>query len=86
MVKSSSDNQPPVFNFEGINYIFLELEGIYLVSTTRFNAQVSLILNYLNQIVNVIKDFCGSLSENVVRKNFILIYEILDEMMDFGYP
>ena len=32
------------------------------------------------------KDYCGVLSEEAVRKNFILLYELLDEMMDFGYP
>jgi len=26
------------------------------------------------------------LSEEAIRKNFILIYELLDEMIDFGYP
>jgi AP-4 complex subunit mu-1 len=29
----------------------------------------------------VIKDFCGVLTEDAIRKNFILIYEILDEML-----
>ena len=26
------------------------------------------------------------LSEEGIRKNFILIYELLDEILDFGYP
>ncbi len=34
----------------------------------------------------MVKDFIGVLSEEAIRKNFVLIYEILDEMMDFGYP
>jgi AP-4 complex subunit mu-1 len=34
----------------------------------------------------VFKDYCGVLTEESIRKNFILIYELLDEMMDFGYP
>lgn len=32
------------------------------------------------------KDYCGTLSEEAIRKNFILLYEILDEMLDYGYP
>lgn len=32
------------------------------------------------------KDYCGILSEEAIRKNFVLIYELLDEMLDFGYP
>jgi AP-4 complex subunit mu-1 len=34
----------------------------------------------------VFKDYCGTLSEEAIRKNFILLYELLDEMMDYGYP
>tara|TARA_B110000503_G_C6885486_1_gene304521 strand:- start:381 stop:500 length:120 start_codon:yes stop_codon:yes gene_type:complete len=33
-----------------------------------------------------VKDFCGVINEESVRKNFILVYEILEEMLDFGYP
>jgi AP-4 complex subunit mu-1 len=34
----------------------------------------------------VFKDYCGTLSEEAMRKNFILLYELLDEMLDYGYP
>ena len=30
--------------------------------------------------------FNGEFNENQVRKNFALIYELLDEVMDFGLP
>ena len=34
----------------------------------------------------MIHDFCGGLEEEIMRKNFILIYELIDEMIDYGYP
>lgn len=34
----------------------------------------------------MIHDFCGGLEEDIMRKNFILIYELIDEMIDYGYP
>jgi len=40
----------------------------------------------LTRISGVIKDYCGLNSEEAIRKNFVLIYELLDEMLDFGYP
>ncbi|KAG6384085.1 hypothetical protein SASPL_156127 [Salvia splendens] len=30
--------------------------------------------------------FGGSFDEDAIRNNFVLIYELLDEIMDFGYP
>ena len=33
-----------------------------------------------------VQDYCGLLSEDAVRKNFVLVYELLDEIIDYGYP
>ena len=32
------------------------------------------------------QDYCGTLTEESIRKNFVLLYELLDEMVDYGYP
>jgi AP-4 complex subunit mu-1 len=33
-----------------------------------------------------IHDFCGGIEEELLRTNFVLIYELMDEMIDFGFP
>jgi hypothetical protein len=30
------------------------------------------------------QDYCGVLNEESLRKNFVLVYELLDEMLDYG--
>ena len=57
-----------------------------MVGTTRFDGSPAFLLELINRISTVIKDFCGILTEESIRKNFILIYEILDEIIDFGNP
>lgn len=37
-------------------------------------------------MAKVFKDYCGILTEESIRKNFVLIYELIEEMIDFGYP
>ena len=32
----------------------------------------------------MITDFLGGLDEEMLRNNFVLIYELIDEMVDFG--
>ena len=32
------------------------------------------------------QDYCGVLSEEAVRKNCVLVYELLDEVIDNGCP
>ena len=85
-IKLSKTDPKPIFNLEGINYLYSKKHSIYLVATTRFNSSPSLALEILHQISVVIKDFCGVLTEESIRKNFVLVYEIIDEMIDFGYP
>jgi AP-4 complex subunit mu-1 len=43
-------------------------------------------LELLNQIVGRINDFCGGLNEENLRTNFVLIYELIDEIIDYGHP
>jgi len=42
------------------------------------------VLEYLNRITVLLKDYLGNLSEESVRKNFLLVYEIIDEIADYG--
>jgi hypothetical protein len=41
----------------------------------------------LLQLVDLFRSyFEGALNENSVKRNFVLIYELLEETMDFGFP
>jgi len=86
-VKLHIDDAPPIFNLDGVSYAHLKKDtGLFLVATTRSNMSPSYLIELLNKIFKIIKDFCGVLTEESIRKNFILIYEIIDELIDFGYP
>jgi AP-4 complex subunit mu-1 len=55
------------------------------VATTHVNASPLLILELISCLMRVIKDYCGVLTEESIRKNFLLIYELLDECIDYGF-
>ena len=38
------------------------------------------------RIINIGKSYFGKFDEESVKNNFVLIYELLDEVLDFGYP
>lgn len=58
---------------------------MYFVFTSRCNVSPATYVQCLIRIANLIRDFCGVLTEESVRQNFILVYEILDEIIDNGY-
>jgi AP-1 complex subunit mu len=41
---------------------------------------------FLHKLVEVFTEYFKVLEEESIRDNFVVIYELLDEMMDFGYP
>ena len=77
---------PPLFNVDGINFIYVKTEDLYIAISTLDNASPNYYLEVLDRLMKVIKDHIGDLTEETIRKNFVLIYEIIDEMIDFGYP
>ncbi len=77
---------PPIFNEEGINFIYIKNTQLYFVISTLDNSSPNYFLEILERIMKVIKDHCGELTEESIKKNFVLIYEIINEMIDFGFP
>lgn len=77
---------PPSFNIEGLNYFFTKKFGIYFVATTKHNVSPSYVMDIIYRMMKVFRDYCGVLSEESIRKNFVLIYEIIEEMIDYGHP
>ncbi|GAB5367726.1 hypothetical protein AAMO2058_001255800 [Amorphochlora amoebiformis] len=76
---------PPIFNVDGVNYMYMKKNGIFFVLTSIDNVSPSLAMEFLLRVTKVFKDYCGIFSEESIRSNFILLYELLDEIMDNGY-
>uniref|UniRef100_A0A6Q2Y6Z3 AP-4 complex subunit mu-1 n=1 Tax=Esox lucius TaxID=8010 RepID=A0A6Q2Y6Z3_ESOLU len=68
-----------------LHYVHIRQGGLYWVATTKADSSPFTIIEFLNRLTALIKDYCGCLSEKSVRMNFALIYEVLDEVVDFGY-
>ncbi|XP_047327263.1 AP-4 complex subunit mu-like [Impatiens glandulifera] len=83
--EDDEEEAPPVFNVDGVNYFHVKVVGLLFVATTRANISPSLVFELLQRVARVIKDYLGILNEDSFRKNFVLVYELLDEVIDFGY-
>ncbi|VWU49362.1 AP-4 complex subunit mu, putative [Hepatocystis sp. ex Piliocolobus tephrosceles] len=76
---------PPLFYLNGINFIFIKNNNLYFVMTSLFNVSPSYLLELLHRLLKIIRDFCGQVTEDIIRTNFILVYEIIDEIIYYGY-
>ncbi|KGG50647.1 hypothetical protein DI09_60p140 [Mitosporidium daphniae] len=84
---------PPIISSgppdEGIYYLYVRMGnifGICVVGVTTCNANAASIFVFLHKFLEVLKGYFKVIEEETIRDNFVLIYELLDEMVDWGYP
>ncbi|CAN4100507.1 unnamed protein product [Withania somnifera] len=80
------ESHGPVCYENGVNYMFVQHKNIYLLAASRQNSNAASLLVFLHRVVHVFKHYFEELEEESLRDNFVVVYELLDEMMDFGYP
>jgi len=70
----------------GTTYVYIKYNNLYIMAVTQRNSNAAMILLFLYRLVEVLKDYFRELEEESIRDNFVITYELMDEMMDFGYP
>lgn len=83
---SDESSYKPFINHQGINYIFIQHNNLYVCALTLKNENVMSIVIFLSKLIEVLTQYVKTLEEESIRDNFVIIYELLDEMMDFGLP
>ena len=76
----------PIFHVDGVNYLCVRKNGLFFLCTTVYNVSPAFVIELLTQLTKVCKDYIGVLTEESLRKNFTLIYELVDEILDYGHP
>ncbi len=81
-----NDEQSPILQYDKTTFVYIKHNNLYLMAATRRNANVALIFVFLYKIVEVFTEYFKEIEEESIRDNFVIIFELLDELMDFGYP
>ena len=68
-------------NLDGVNYLYIKKSGLYFMCTSKYNVAPSFVLELISCCSKVFKDYCGVMNEESIRKNFVLVYELLEEMI-----
>lgn len=84
--QEDESNLTPIVQHGDVAFIYIKHTNVYLVAVTKVNTNATLVLAFLYKIVRVFCEYFNELEEESIRDNFVIIYELLDEFMDFGYP
>ncbi|KAL1627563.1 clathrin associated protein complex medium subunit [Neofusicoccum ribis] len=85
-VISNAQVRSPILTLGSTTFSHVKHENIYLVAVTKSNANAALVFEFLYRLVGLGKAYFGKFDEEAVKNNFVLVYELLDEILDFGYP
>lgn len=66
--------------------VHLNRAGLYFLASVLKDTQPLFVTTFLTTLANVLEDYFGELNEHAIKDNFITVYELLDEMLDNGYP
>ncbi|VDM30431.1 unnamed protein product [Hydatigera taeniaeformis] len=66
--------------------IIVEKNSLFFIATCNEEAPPLLIMEFLNQVVLIFEDYFGSVGESTVVDNIVCASELLDEMLDNGFP
>lgn len=79
-------NMKPIFTVNDVHYMWKKHRNIYIVAVAKRNPNVTMVFCFLYKLVDILIGYFTQLEDESIRDNFVLIYELLDEVIDHGYP
>ncbi len=78
----------PTFALQSGEHAFFHVRhrDLIFLCTCQTDANPALIFKFIHSLVELLRHYFGQLEEESIRDNFVLIYELLDETMDYGFP
>ncbi|KZV96149.1 clathrin adaptor, mu subunit [Exidia glandulosa HHB12029] len=85
-VISNSDVRSPIITIGSMSFFHVRINNLYVLACTKNNANAALVFEFIYRFISIAKSYFGKVDEEAVKSNFVLIYELIDEIIDFGYP
>merc|ERR1712154_362149 len=86
-VVASKNYNSPCLLLDRSSFLFIRKNDLVITAVTKKNVNANLVYHFLYQLVEVFGSyFDNEFNEEKIRSNFVLVYELFDEVMDHGYP
>ncbi|CAH8849041.1 unnamed protein product [Trichobilharzia szidati] len=86
VAKCTSGDVPPILEASNNSLIHILRNNLYFLAVCTNEIPPLLVIEFLDCVSSIIEDYFGSATETTVKENLVCIYEILDEMLDGGFP
>ncbi|XP_008320249.1 AP-3 complex subunit mu-1 [Cynoglossus semilaevis] len=59
---------------------------IFFLAVIQTEVPPLFVIEFLHRVADTFQDYFGECSENVIKDNLVIVYELLEEMLDNGFP
>lgn len=76
----------PIVKFGKTSFLYHREGDVFVVAATRQNVNTAMVFQFIFNLIKIFKDYFKKFDATHVKDNFCVIYELLDEVMDNGFP
>ncbi|XP_018570209.1 AP-3 complex subunit mu-2 [Anoplophora glabripennis] len=66
--------------------ISIQRGGVSFVAVCMEEIPPLFVIEFLHRIVDTFQDYFSDCTESIIKENYVVVYELLDEMLDNGFP
>ncbi|CAN3372623.1 hypothetical protein DIURU_004883 [Diutina rugosa] len=92
IITSSERHGPrsPVLTLGSTSFVYIRSGSVWICAVTRSNQDCGVILEFLYKFNSLVEEAVGTkgtgLEDEALVNNFVMIHEVLDEVIEFGFP
>jgi len=83
---ANSQDIPPVIATPHHYLISIYRSNIHYVSVCMTEVPPLFVIEFLHRVADTFEDYFTDTSESTIKDNYVVVYELLDEMLDNGFP
>ncbi|KAG2465347.1 AP3M1 protein, partial [Polypterus senegalus] len=83
---SDPENVPPVIPTPHHYLISIFCEKTFFVAVIQNEVPPLFVIEFLHRVAETLQDYFGECSETSIKDNLVIVYELLEEMLDNGFP
>ena len=68
----------PVTLLAGTSFFHIKKNNIWVAAVTKQNLNAAMVFEFLNKTTDIMSSYFGKITEDNIKNNFVLIYELLD--------
>ncbi|KAG0368445.1 AP-3 complex subunit mu-2 [Gamsiella multidivaricata] len=76
----------PIISSPKYQLINVYRDGLTYLSPITKEVDPMMVFEFLHRIPDIMQEYFGQVSETVIKENFVTVYQLLEEMMDDGFP